>query len=142
MRRGLDVVQADLNDGLSDFANKQFDIVVLSQTLQTVRDVKRVVRDMIHVGNKCIVSFPNFAYHKLRKMLAEDGKAPEAAGVLRFKWYDTPNIRFVSIADFEEFCEERGIKVDRRICLDTETRTEVTDDPNLNADLAIFVLGQ
>ena len=142
VRRGLDVVQADLNDGLSDFANKQFDIVVLSQTLQTVRDVKRVVRDMIHVGNKCIVSFPNFAYHKLRKMLAEDGKAPEAAGVLRFKWYDTPNIRFVSIADFEEFCEERGIKVDRRICLDTETRTEVTDDPNLNADLAIFVLGQ
>ncbi len=141
VRRGLDVVQADLNDGLSDFADKQFDVVALSQTLQTVRDVERVIHDMIRVGKQCIVSFPNFAYHKLRKMLADEGRAPEA-GVLRFKWYNTPNIRCVSIEDFEEFCTERDITINRRICLDTEAGKEVTDDPNLNADLAIFVLGQ
>ncbi len=140
-RRGLDVIQADLNDGLSDFADEQFDVVVLSQTLQTVWDVEGVVRDMIRVGKQCIVSFPNFAYHKLRKMLAEEGRAPEA-GVLRYKWYNTPNIRCVSIDDFEAFCRDRGINVARRVCLDTEAGLEVTDDPNLNADLAIFVLGQ
>ncbi len=142
VRRGLDVVHADLNDGLRVFADGQFDVVVLSQTLQAVRDVERVVDDMLRVGRTCIVSFPNFAYHKLRKMLAEQGRAPEAPGLLRFKWYDTPNIRFLSIADFEDFCRARRIRIDRCVALDTEAAREVDDDPNLMADLAIFVISR
>lgn len=98
--------------------------------------------DMLRVGRQCIVSFPNFAYHKLRKMLYEQGKAPEAPGVLHYRWFDTPNIRFFSIADFHGFCRHRKITVHRSVALDTEARQEVTDDPNLNADLAIFVISR
>ena len=141
-RRGLDVIQGDLNQGLSQFTANQFDFVTLSQTLQAVRDVERIVGDMLRVGRRCIVSFPNFGYRKVREMLVEKGKAPATAGILRFKWYNSPNIRFLSIADFEEFCTEKSIKVHRCIALDTEQGTEVQDHPNLNADMAIFVISR
>jgi homoserine O-acetyltransferase len=142
VRRGVDVVQGDLNKGLAAFGDRQFDFVVLSRTLQAVRDVEGVVEDMLRVGRRCIVSFPNFAYHKLRKVLWEQGRAPESAGQLRYKWYNTPNIRFLSIADFQQFCAERNACVHRMIALDTEAGHEVNDDPNLNADLAIFVISR
>jgi len=142
VRRGLDVIQIDLNDGLTPFADKQFDCVVLSQTLQAVKDVEAVVDEMLRVGRQCIVSFPNFAYHRLREMLAEQGRAPETSGLLHFKWYNTPNVRFLSIADFEDFCKSKGIEVHRMLALDTEAAREVSDDPNLNADLAIFIISR
>jgi len=88
------------------------------------------------------VSFPNFAYHKLRRMLYEDGRAPESPGVLSHKWYDTPNLRFFSITDFEVLCRDRGYRVLTRVCLDTEENRVVTDDPNLTADLAVFVIAR
>ena len=142
VRQGLDVIQADLNEGLPGFADRQFDYVVLSQTLQAVRDVERLMDEMLRVGRRSIVTFPNFAYYKLRKMLAENGRAPETAGILRYKWYDSPNIRFFTIADFEDFCAAKGVKVHRRITLDTEAGRDIRDDPNLNADLAIFVISR
>jgi homoserine O-acetyltransferase len=142
VRRGLDVVHADLNEGLDMFTDKQFDTVVLSQTLQAVSDVERVIGEMLRVGRRGVVSFPNFAYHKLRKMLAEQGKAPESPGLLRYKWYNTPNIRFFSITDFEEFCRQRGIRIETRIGLDIEAGGKVTEDLNLNADLVVFVLSR
>jgi len=142
IRRGVDVIHADLDEGLGPFADRQFDCVVLSQTLQAVHHVEDVLADMLRVGRTCVVSFPNFAYHKLRHMLAEDGRAPKSAGVLHYEWYDTPNIRFMSIADFEDLCRQKNIRVHRRIALDTEAGTEVSQDPNLNADLAIFVISQ
>jgi homoserine O-acetyltransferase/O-succinyltransferase len=142
VRRGLNVIHADLNDGLLPFADKQFDCVVLSRTLQAVRDVEAVVSDMVRVGRRCIVSFPNFGYYKLREMLGTQGRAPEAPGLLRYKWYNTPNIRFFTIDDFEGFCAERSIRIHRRVCLDTEEGREVYDAPNLRADLAMFVLSR
>ncbi|NQU12266.1 homoserine O-acetyltransferase [bacterium] len=140
--RGLDVIEVDLNKGLQAFADQQFDCVVLSQTLQAVHDVEGVIDDILRVGRICIVSFPNMAFHKLRKMLAEDGRAPKTTGLLRFEWYNTANIRFLSILDFEEFCRQKQIRIHRQIGLDTEQGTEVSADPNLNADLAIFVLSR
>jgi len=142
VQRGVDVVQADLNKGLSPFADKQFDYVLLSQTLQAVQDVRGVIDDMLRVGRMCIVSFPNMAFKTLRHMLAEEGRAPKSAGLLRYEWYDTPNIRYLSIADFEDFCRVKNIEIHRRITLDTEVGTEVYDDPNRNADLAIFVISR
>ena len=142
VRQGLDVIHADLDRGLSQFADGQFDCVVLSQTLQAVRDVERIVRDMLRVGSQCIVSFPNFGYWKLRQMLAEQGKAPESGGMLRFKWYNSPNIRFFTIADFEEFCREKSIRIHRMIAMDSEEGSVVHGDPNRNADLAIFVISR
>ena len=140
--RGLDVIQADLNQGLGVFATGQFDCVVLSQTLQAVQNVEGVLTEMVRIGRTCIVSIPNFGYHRLRTMLAETGRAPKSAGVLHYEWYNTPNIRFFTIADFEDFCRQKNIQVHRRIALDTEAGAEVFEHPNLNADLAIFVISR
>jgi len=102
--------------------------------------VEGVMAEMLRVGNLVIVSFPNLAFYKLRHMLAVEGRAPRAYGWLRDKWYDTADIRIFSIADFEDFCVEKNLHIEHRITLDTETGAEITDDANLHADLAIFVL--
>ncbi len=140
--RGLDVIQADLNKGLGAFGTGQFDCVILSQTLQAVFDVEGVLNEMLRIGRRAIVSIPNFAYQPLRRMLAEEGRAPKSGGVLRYEWYNTPNIRFFTIADFQDFCRAKGIQVHRQIALDTEAGAEVFEDPNRNADLAIFVISR
>ena len=140
VQRGLDVVQADLNKGLRAFANRQFDCVVLSQTLQAVRDVEGVISEMLRVGQTGIVSFPNLAFEQLRRILAEEGRAPRGYGWIRDRWYNTPDVRFLSISDFEEFCREKSIRIHRHIALNTEDGCEIFHDPNRNADLAIFVI--
>ncbi|MGO9587424.1 MAG: homoserine O-acetyltransferase MetX [Limisphaerales bacterium] len=142
LRRSLDVIQADLNEGLHAFADQQFDCVVLSQTLPAVKDVEGVIAEMLRVGATGIVSFPNLAFHKLRRILAEDGRAPRGYGWLKDKWYDTADIRFLSIKDFEDFCRAKKFPIQRRIALDTEADKEITADANRDADLAIFVLGR
>ena len=88
------------------------------------------------------MSFPNFGFHKLRRMLADEGRSPKSTGVLHHEWHNTPNIRFFTIADFDDFCRQKNIHVHRRIALDTEASAEVFVDPNLNADLAIFVISR
>jgi homoserine O-acetyltransferase len=142
VRYGLDVLQADLNDGLSIFADGQFDVVALSQTLQTIIDVRRVIKEMLRVGRRAIVSFPNLGYHKLRRQLADEGRAPLVSLGGGSRWYDTLNVRFLTIADFDEFCRDEGLHIHDRVFLDTQARHRVTDDPNLNADLAIVVLSR
>lgn len=142
LERGFDVIQADLNSGLEIFSDAQFDCVVLSHTLQAIRDVELLVSEMLRVGRRSIVSFPNFAYHKLRRMLQEEGKAPISSGLLRHEWYNTPNIRFLSIADFEDFCRDHHITIHERIALDTEEGRVVTEDANLMADMALFVISR
>jgi homoserine O-acetyltransferase len=142
VRRGLDVIQADLNKGLASFADGQFDFVVLSQTLQTIIDVRLVINEMLRVGRQGIVSFPNLGYHKLRRQLSEQGRAPLVALGGGTRWYDTHNVRFLTIADFDEFCREQAIRVHQHVSLDTEARRRVDDDPNRNADLAIVVLSK
>ena len=105
-------------------------------------DVPRVLADMLRVGRRSIVSFPNIAYRSHRRQLAEEGRAPHGHALQNFHWYDTPNVRFLSIADFEEFCREHRFQILQQIALDTEADVQVQDDPNLNADLAIVVLGK
>lgn len=142
LERGFDVIQADLNSGLEIFSDAQFDCVVLSHTLQAVRDVERLISEMLRVGRRSIVSFPNFAYHKLRRMLQEEGKSPISSGLLRHEWYNTPNIRFFSIADFEDFCRDHHITIHERIALDTEEGRVVAEDANRLADMALFVISR
>ncbi len=142
VERGLDVVQHDLEKGLAPFADGQFDVVVLSQTLQSIVDTEGIIDAMLRVGRCGIVSFPNFAYHKIRTMLYEQGRSPKAEGVYRFEWYNTPNRRFPSIADVEDFCAAKRIQTHRKLYLDSGTRRWITEDPNRNADVAIFVLSR
>ena len=142
IRDGHDVVQQDLEQGLCPFRDGQFDWVVLSQTLQSVTETERILREMIRVGRRAIASFPNFAYHRLRTMLFEQGRSPKAEGAYGFEWWNTPNRRFPSIVDFEEFCRDQRIAIERRVYLDSETGARIAEDgdPNWNADVAIFVL--
>jgi homoserine O-acetyltransferase len=140
--RGLPVVHADLNQGLAAFRDGQFDVVVLSQTLQTVTDVPRILSEMLRVGRRGIVSFPNLGFHRYRRQLAEGGVAPRVDPADGYHWYDTPQLRFLSIADFEAFCREHGYRIHERIALDSRAGRRVEDDPNRNADLAIVVLSR
>lgn len=142
VRRGLDVVQADLNEGLDAFTDKQFDVVILSQTLQTVIDVRRVLNEMLRVGRRTVVSFPNLGYEPYRRELAEAGRAPRTDDGEGFQWHNTPNVRFLTIADFDAFCGEQGIHIHQRIWLDTRRQEKVEVDPNRNANLAILVLSR
>jgi homoserine O-acetyltransferase len=142
VRRGLDVVQMDLNRGLGAFSDGQFDCVILSQTLQAVTDVKRVLADMLRVGRQGIVSFPNLAYSRWREELAKHGRAPQVGATEGFHWYDTPNVRFFSIADFEQLCAQENICIDQRIALNTESNHVVFENPNLAADVAVFALSR
>jgi homoserine O-acetyltransferase len=142
--RGLNVIYADLETDLGMFADRQFDCVVLSRTVQTIQDVPRVIDEVLRIGRRAIVTFPNFGYDKLRTMLSSEGRAPQMAGILKYEWYNSPNLRFFTIRDFEEFCTDRGIVIERQIAMDTEGGTEIGDagDPNREADLAIVVLSR
>lgn len=140
LERGHDVIQSDLNQGLGALSDGQFDVVVLSQTLQAVTRVDRVLAEMLRVGRRCIVSFPNIAFKPLRERLANDGRAPRGTALQGMSWHDTPNLRFLSIADFEDFCRAKGITCEKMIALDSASGKEVNVDPNLHADIAVFVI--
>jgi homoserine O-acetyltransferase/O-succinyltransferase len=139
---GLDIIQGDLEEPLTDILDQSFDVVVLSQTLQTVGATQRVIDEMLRVGKRAIVSFPNFAFRTLREMYVKEGRAPQGSGIYGYHWYNTPNKRFPSIRDFQEFCSALGYRVEQEVYLDTENKSRVTADPNLNADVAIFVLSR
>jgi len=141
IQRGIDVVQADLNAGLGAFEDDQFDFVVLSKTLQTVHDVEFVLDEMLRVGTRGIVSFPNLGYHEHRRRLSEEGRAPQILhGEERMEWHNTSDVRFLTLADFEDFCERKNIRIHISIPLDTRNHTQVEDNPNENADVVVMVL--
>jgi homoserine O-acetyltransferase len=137
--RGLDVIDADLNRPLTFFGDDQFDIVVLSRTLQTVENTVGVLREVLRVGRRGIVSFPNFAHRPLRQMLYDQGRSPKS-GAYEHAWYDSPNRRYPSLLDFRDLCDDLGLSIEREVCLDTATGEAVTDEPNLNADLIVVSL--
>lgn len=141
-KRGLDVIDFDLNTGLQSFIDHQFDVVVMTSTLQSVVNVVELFNEMLRVGKRVIISFPNFAFRTLRKEFAENGRSPKAAGQYDYEWYNTPNRRFASIADVHELCSSQGIRIEQEIYFDSEfdKQVDANNDPNLNADTAILVL--
>ena len=141
VQRGIDVVQADLNAGLGAFGEDQFDFVILSKTLQTIQGVEFVLDEMLRVGTRCIVSFPNLGYHEHRRRLLEEGRAPQFYhGLVRMEWYNTSDVRFLTLADFEDFCRKKSIRIHASVALDTRHQKHVIDNPNENADVVIMVL--
>ncbi|MDR2169567.1 MAG: homoserine O-acetyltransferase [Planctomycetaceae bacterium] len=142
IERGLDVVQADLNAGLSAFSDHQFDFVVLSKTLQTVSDVEFVLDEMLRVGVRGIVSFPNLGFLEHRRRLMEEGRAPKLELETSREWYNTSDVRFLTLADFEDFCNKKGINVHHCIAIDTKQKKQIDQNPNENADLVILVISK
>ncbi len=136
---GVPVIQADLDEGLRGFTDKSFDYVVLEETLQAVFRPGIVVRDMMRVGRKCVVSFPNFGHWRVRLQLYADGRMP-VTPMLPYTWHDTPNIRLVTIRDFREWCDELGATVEAAYSyIDGQVRPLLEVD-NLLAEEALFVI--
>jgi methionine biosynthesis protein MetW len=139
IRNGVDVIQMDIEGGLSGFEDQSFDHVIISQALQAMHATERILREMLRVANEAVVSFPNFAFRANRAAIAE-GHMPVSED-LPYEWYETPNVRFFTIADFEELCRHLGIEIRERLAFD-EAGRPVTDDPNLNGSLAFYRLGK
>jgi len=141
MRNGINVIQSNLEDGLRDFADEAFDHVVLSRTLQTVRHTEGILNEMLRVGREAVVSFPNFAYWKnLRSVL--DGRMPVSED-LPYQWYDSPNVRFFTLLDFEALCAQMGLTVVERRVLDEAGESIAVDaahDLNFLGSLAVYRL--
>jgi len=142
--RGLSVVEADLDDGLAAYPDASFDVVVLSQTLQVVKRPALVLREMLRVGERGVVSFPNFGHWRVRGFLAAKGRMPVSRSI-PYTWYDTPNIHHTTIKDFRDFVAANGGRIEHEIALLTEGwhRAEVrrvSAWPNLLADTAVAVV--
>ena len=110
LQKGLSVIQGDIDDGLKQFSNKSYDYVVLDQTLQTTQNPYFVLQEMLRVGKKCIISFPNFAYWRVRFHLFFLGKMPKSK-ILPFEWYNTPNIHLLTVNDFFKFAKKEKINI-------------------------------
>jgi methionine biosynthesis protein MetW len=134
VKNGVNVIQTDIDRGLSDFGSGSFDYVILSLTLQTVKNTERVIAEMLRVGREGIVTFPNFGYWKNRLQVI-GGHMPVSDN-LPYQWFDTPNRHLCTIADFERFCSGRGVKILERKVL-TRGRP-VAWLPNLLGSLAVY----
>ena len=135
LKRGINVIQSDLESGLAGFADRSFDTVILSQTLQQIHRVETIINEMLRVGREVIVTFPNFGYWRHRVQLGIRGTMP-VSPTLPYAWFNTPNIRMFTVREFDRFCVERGIVVIDREVLSAERK--VTLAPNLFGQLAFY----
>ena len=132
----LNVIQMDLEDGLSGFEAQSFDVVILSQTLQAMHNTEGIVQEMLRVGREAIVTFPNFGYWRSRSQIV-GGQMP-VSKELPYQWYDTPNVHLCTIRDFDNFCVDHNIHVmERRVLTNGKL---VTFMPNLLGSLAMYRL--
>ena len=141
IKNGINIIQGNLERGLDEFADQAFDHVVLSRTLQTVRHTEGILGEMLRVGREAVVSFPNFAYWKnLRSVL--DGRMPVSED-LPYQWYDSPNVRFFTLLDFEDLCAKMGLIIRERSILDEAGKpVECTENREVNflGSLAVYRL--
>ena len=135
VRRGVNVLQSDVESGLSGFESGSFDYVILSQTLQAVRHTEQIIREMLRVGREGIVTFPNFGYwgHRLQVFLG--GHMPVSRS-LPYQWYNTPNVHLFTIHDFENFCAEHGVRILERAVMDRGRIVSLW--PNWRGSLAVY----
>ena len=134
VEKGLNVIQQDLEGGLALFKDQSFDTVVLSQTLQTIHQTERILREVVRVGKQCVVSFPNFGHWSHRYAVAL-GRMPVSKS-LPYEWFNTPNVRVLTIADFEALAHKLGIEILGRVVLHHGKTIHWL--PNLFGSLAIY----
>jgi methionine biosynthesis protein MetW len=137
VKKGLSVFHDDIENSLREYPDNSFDYVILNQSMQEVRKVDCVIQEALRIGKRVIVGFPNFAYIKSRIMLFFGGKAPITKS-LPYLWFDTPNVRFLSITDFRDFCTEKNILIEEAHHLGEKEIVHFW--PNLLALNAVFVL--
>ena len=137
--KGLSVFQQDIDSGLSEYIDRSFDYVILSQTMQQVKKPGLVLEEAVRVGKKAIVSFPNFVYYTARLQLFLGGRVP-VTPALPYAWYDTPNLHFLSITDFRDYCTERNIRVEDTAFVGRNRKVRLL--ANLFAEIGIFLLSK
>lgn len=135
--RGVSVFHSDLEDALADLPDQAFDYVILSQTLQETREPLKVLRDMLRVGRRAIVAFPNFAHWSVRLAHLFTGRAPKTK-LFPHDWYNSPNIHFLTVDDFESLAAAEKWAVERRMFLQGARKVGVL--PNLLAEVAVFLI--
>jgi methionine biosynthesis protein MetW len=136
LQNGTNVIQMDLEDGLSGFEDQSFDTVILSQTLQAMHNTEEIVQEMLRVGREIIVTFPNFGYWRNRIQITT-GTMP-VSKTLPYQWFDTPNVHLCTINDFNQFCKNHNITViERKVITDGN---EINFLPNLLGNLAMYRL--
>ena len=137
--RGLSVFHEDIDNGLSGYPDKSFDYVILNQSFQQVKKPAVVVKEALRVGRKVIIGFPNFAHYSARFQMFFKGKAPITPS-LPYEWHDTPNLHFLSISDFIEYCREKKIKIEKGVFIGEKRRVKIF--PNLLALTGIFMISE
>jgi len=135
--KALNVLHGDIENGLADYNDQSFDYVILNQSLQQIRHVDRVLQDALRVGKKVVVGFPNFVYYRARMQILFGGKTPVNAA-LPYQWYETPNLHFLSILDFIEYCREKDITIVQQSFLGAERKVHLL--PNVFAQTGIFLI--
>jgi len=142
--KGLTVLQGDINEEVEDYPDNTYDYVILSQTLQQVYAPDELIRSMLRIGKKGIVSFPNFSHWRVRLQLLTSGHAP-VTRQLPYQWYDTPNIRVITLNDFRRFAREVGYRILKEIAIETQTANRqgniIRILPDLRATYGIFLIG-
>lgn len=144
IQKGLSVVQGDIDEGLVEYSENDYDYVILNQTLQSTEKPDFVIKEMLRVGRKVVVSFPNFGYWRVRFYLFFKGRMPKSK-MLPFSWYDTPNIHLLTIEDFFDFCRERDIKIIKSVYI---KRGKISKNPlnrlltNFLCEEAVFVINK
>ena len=135
IRNDVNVLQMDLEGGLSVFQDGSFDYVILSETLQAIRHQEALLKEMLRVGKEAIVSFPNFGFWKARLQITFGGHMP-VSEQLPYQWYDTPNLHHCTLLDFEDLCSKLGLRILERQVL--HEGRPVTVLPNLLGSLAVY----
>ncbi|HEY1338464.1 MAG TPA: methionine biosynthesis protein MetW [Bryobacteraceae bacterium] len=135
--RGASVYQGDLETAVDDYPDHAFDYVILSQTLQETRDPLHVLRGMLRVGRRAIVAFPNFGHYTVRLSMVRSGSAPKTA-LFPYDWWDSPNIHFFTVLDFEALVRREKWRMERRIFLAGQRQVKLF--PNLTAEIAVFLV--
>ncbi|MGB5325803.1 MAG: methionine biosynthesis protein MetW [Pseudomonadales bacterium] len=139
---GIEVIEQDVDRGMTNFADDSFDTVLLTQTLQAVHRPDFVLEEMLRVGKECVITFPNFGHWQARRYLLWRGKMP-VSKFMPYSWYNTPNIHFCTVKDFEQLCSERGIRILHRSFESRSngeaTRSALVDRwPNMLATHALY----
>ncbi len=135
--RGVSAYQGDIDEVLEDYSDHAFDYVILSQTLQETRWPLKVMRDMLRVGRRAIVAFPNFGHWSVRLSLLFTGHAPKTE-LFPYEWYDSPNIHFLTVDDFDQLVRREGFAVER--CYFLAGKHRLTSLPNLRAEVAVYLV--
>jgi len=144
IEKGLTVLQGDINEEVPDYPEQTFDYVILSQTLQQVYEPDTLIRAIMRIGKRGIVSFPNFSHWACRLQLLFTGFAP-VTKQLPYQWYDTPNIRVITIKDFRKFIRDVGLKILREVAINTHSQNRygkiIKVLPNARATYGIYMIG-